>query len=125
VTGYTPPGVESPVPFRSSARPPGGKAGIALVSDCSPAALWRQCVPRLGCLLRLNVSLMVMKMVGCVFFSPHCEQQLGNSPSYGWRHITESRGHQCNGSGYRTIKYDEQLGVDCLLVRDRLVIQAT
>ena len=23
-----------------------------------------------------------------------------------------------------TIKYDEQLGVDCLLVRDRLVIQA-
>jgi len=30
----------------------------------------------------------------------------------------------CNDSGYRTIKYDEQLGVDCLLVRDRLMIQA-
>ena len=30
----------------------------------------------------------------------------------------------CNDSGYRTIKYDEQLGVDSLLVRDRLVIQA-
>jgi len=30
----------------------------------------------------------------------------------------------CNDSGYRTIKYDEQLGVDCLLVRDRLAIQA-
>jgi len=81
VTGYTPPGVESPVPFRSSARPPGGKAGIDLVSDGSPAAFWRQCVPRLGCLLRLNVSPMVKKMVGCVFFPPRCEQQLGNSPA--------------------------------------------
>ena len=30
---------------------------------------------------------------------------------------------RCNDSGYRTIKYDEQLGVDCLLVRDRLAIQ--
>jgi len=78
----------------------------------------------LGCLLRLNVSPMVKKMVGCVFFPPRCEQQLGNSPSCGWRHITESLGHQCNNSGYRTITYDEQLGVDCLLVRDRLTIQA-
>ena len=32
--------------------------------------------------------------------------------------------HNCNDSGYCTIKYDEQLGVDCLLVRDRLTVQA-
>ena len=30
----------------------------------------------------------------------------------------------CNDSGYHTIKYDEQLGVDCLLVSDRLTVQA-
>jgi hypothetical protein len=33
------------------------------------------------------------------------------------------KGH-CNDSGYRTIKYDGQLGVDCLLVKDRLTVQA-
>ena len=37
---------------------------------------------------------------------------------------TDTNMSYCNDSGYRTIKYDEQLGVDCLLVRDRLVIQA-
>ena len=30
MTGYTPPGVESPVPFRTSARPPGGEGGHRL-----------------------------------------------------------------------------------------------
>ena len=85
-----------PLP-RAAPGPHGAGAGSTLVPGRSPAAF--SAVRPLGCLIRLNVSPWVKKMVGCVFFPPRYEAAAGiRTPSYDWLHILESLGHQCGGS---------------------------
>ena len=66
-----------PLP-RAARGPTGSGAGSTLVPGRSPAAF--SAVRPLGCLIRLNVSPWVKKMVGCVFFPLDMKQQLGLEP---------------------------------------------
>ena len=88
------------VPVAIAAGRPGaprGRGGLDPGSGRSLAAF--SAVRPLGCLIRLDVSPWVKKMVGCVFFPPRYEAAAGiRTPSYDWLHILESLGHQCGGS---------------------------